>query len=282
MRASGPPSLFSDALAIINRGGAAAAIIIVSRAQTANATKPWLPADVPTVWAATTAEALGALGPEAPIYLPYRLDRLQILSYAVVHAIIEKRIDAGRPLVCLVEGRRGFDLLQTMKPDVDLDLANIGSWTPDRGIDPNALLAVLRVAVELGSDRTGRAAGTLMTIGDAAAVLALGDDYPFEPFGGCRSELRNITSLATQAGIQKYARVDGVFVVGGDGRVERFVKQVNPRQRSSQLDPSLGSRHAAAAGITLDTRALAVLVTESGGDIKLFGDGRLVLAMKPR
>jgi len=63
--------------------------------------------------------------------------------------------------------------------------------------------------------------------------------------------------------------------------VERFVKQINPRSRAD-LDPSLGSRHAAAAGITLDTCALALLVTESGGDVKLFGDGRLLLAKSPR
>jgi transcriptional regulator with XRE-family HTH domain len=106
-------------------------------------------------------------------------------------------------------------------------------------------------------------------------------ESPFEPFRAAAPEVRNIGSSATQAAIKKYARVDGVFVVAGNGVVERFVKQINPRSRAD-LDPSLGSRHAAAAGITLDTCALALLVTESGGDVKLFGDGRLLLAKSPR
>jgi DNA integrity scanning protein DisA with diadenylate cyclase activity len=274
--------MLEHALVIVNCDAAAGMVVVVSSAETAKAVRASVPGGIPTVWACTTKEALLALEQHNPIYLPFRLDRLQVLSFVVVHAIIKGSVDPSKPIVCLSEGPRGFDLLQTMRPDVDLDLANIAAWTADRGIDPNALLAVLEVAVELGSDRTGRAAGTLFTIGDARAVLAQAENYPFEPFEKSPAELRQITSPATQVAVQKYARVDGVFVIEGDGLIERFVKQVNPRERSPHLDQSMGSRHAAAAGITLGTRALAILVTESAGNVKLFRDGRIALVYKPR
>ena len=274
--------MLEHALAIVNDGAAEGLVIVLGRAETAEAVKPLLPAGVQTVWATTTEEVLRTLDQQDPIYMPFRLDRLQIMSYVIVHAIIQGRLDPARPIVCLSEGHQGFDLLQTIKPDVDLDLADIAAWTADRGIDANTLLSVLGLALELGSDRTSRATGTLFTVGDADAVLSRAENYPFEPFEKSSADVRQITNSATQMAIQKYARVDGVFIIGGDGLVKRFVKQINPRERSADLDPSLGSRHAAAAGITLETRALAILVTESAGAVKVFRDGRIALVYKPR
>ena len=45
----------------------------------------------------------------------------------------------------------------------------------------------------------------------------------------------------------------------------------------SQLPRGLGSRHIAAAGITSLTAALAFVISESSGDVRIFKDGQIIM-----
>jgi DNA integrity scanning protein DisA with diadenylate cyclase activity len=76
--------------------------------------------------------------------------------------------------------------------------------------------------------------------------------------------------------IKEFSALDGAFVVREDGVVLSAGTQLLPSVAHSQLPGGLGTRHAAAAGITASTKALAVCVSQSTGAVAVFKGGRLV------
>jgi len=61
---------------------------------------------------------------------------------------------------------------------------------------------------------------------------------------------------------------DGAVVIGRSRRVE-LARALLPLSRASDLGPEFGTRHRAALGITEDTDAVALVVSEERGEISL-------------
>lgn len=55
-----------------------------------------------------------------------------------------------------------------------------------------------------------------------------------------------------------------------------------PLTRSEDLDPNMGTRHRAAIGITEETDAVVVLVSEEGASISLVADGKVSRGLAPK
>ena len=72
--------------------------------------------------------------------------------------------------------------------------------------------------------------------------------------------------------------MDGAFVVARDGTVEAACRLINAPMTGLTVAKGLGTRHWAAAAITAVTRALAVVVSQSNGTVRLFQDGEVILA----
>ena len=72
--------------------------------------------------------------------------------------------------------------------------------------------------------------------------------------------------------------MDGAFVVRRDGVVESAGAFLGAPASPAQT-PGLGARHAAAAAITAATDALAIAISESSGEIRIFKSGQLVLTI---
>jgi DNA integrity scanning protein DisA with diadenylate cyclase activity len=93
------------------------------------------------------------------------------------------------------------------------------------------------------------------------------------PFRGHPEEERNIMDRGLEETIKELATIDGAFVVRGDGVVESCgVLLKTAGQEEFQLPQGLGARHHAAAGITSVTRATAVTVSESTGNVMAYGE----------
>lgn len=73
---------------------------------------------------------------------------------------------------------------------------------------------------------------------------------------------------------------DGAVIISGN-QIACAVSYL-PLIRSRDLDMSYGSRHRAAMGITEDTDAAAIVVSEESGEIRLALNGRLTKEMKPQ
>ena len=144
------------------------------------------------------------------------------------------------------------------------------------------LKAVVDTAVEIGREgREGKAVGSLIVVGDVRHVLGRTRPLGFDPFKGYRRKERNVRDLRVREAIKEIAQMDGAFIVARDGTVEAACRLVDAPMTGLTLPKGLGTRHWAAAAITTVTKALAVVVSQSNGTVRLFQDGEVILRIAP-
>lgn len=73
---------------------------------------------------------------------------------------------------------------------------------------------------------------------------------------------------------------DGAVVINKQRRIE-LARALLPLSRSSDLGPEFGTRHRAALGITEDTDAVVVVVSEERGEISLCFKGSIARGLEP-
>ncbi len=144
------------------------------------------------------------------------------------------------------------------------------------------LKAVVDVAVEIGREgREGKSVGTLIVVGDVRSVLARSRTLGFDPFKGYLRKERNLRDHRVREAIKEIAQMDGAFVVARDGTVEAACRIIDAPNTGLTLPKGLGTRHWAAAAITNATNALAVVVSQSTGTVRLFQQGEIILRIAP-
>ncbi len=142
--------------------------------------------------------------------------------------------------------------------------------------------AVVDLAVEIGREgREGKAVGTLIIVGDSQTVLTRSHTLGFDPFHGYRRKDRNLRDPKVREAIKEIAQLDGAFVVGRDGTVEAACRIIDAPTTGLTLPKGLGTRHWTAAAITNITAAVAVVVSQSTGNVRLFQSGEIVLRIAP-
>ncbi len=139
----------------------------------------------------------------------------------------------------------------------------------------------IQLAVEIAREgREGRKIGTLFVISDEKEVLKRSRPLILDPLHGHPPEKKRIGDPHMRETIKELAQLDGAFIVSGDGVVISAAQYINASSRRIDLPLGLGSRHIAAASITRDTRAVAVVVSESAV-VRIFNKGRLVAEIIP-
>ena len=73
----------------------------------------------------------------------------------------------------------------------------------------------------------------------------------------------------------------GVNRVSPDAAVERSRQIIEVLHENLQLSKGLGARHWAAAAISQRTKAIAIVVSQSSGTVRVFQNGMLVLRIEP-
>lgn len=148
-------------------------------------------------------------------------------------------------------------------------------------IQEQVLDAVLKIAVEISSEgREGRAIGTAFIIGDTANVMAKSRQLVLNPFEGHKREERMITNPETQDNTKEFAQLDGVFVISGEGVVEAAGRYITMDTGTARIQRGLGTRHSSVAALTQATHALGIVVSQSGGTVRVFKDGKIVATVK--
>jgi PAS domain S-box-containing protein len=137
--------------------------------------------------------------------------------------------------------------------------------------------AVFHICTEISIEgREGKAVGTTFLIGDMKHVLEKSRQIILNPFEGHPMESRIITNPALKENIKALAPLDGAFVISGDGFVESVGRYITVDSSSVSLPPGMGTRHNSVAAITSVTRCVGIVVSQSGGGITVFRDGRIV------
>jgi DNA integrity scanning protein DisA with diadenylate cyclase activity len=145
------------------------------------------------------------------------------------------------------------------------------------GVRPEVFERVLTLATQLAAEgREGRPVGALFVLGDSGRVLAQSRRLVLNPFAGYPESELNILDPDLEETIKEFSALDGAFVVRGDGVVLTAGTQLLPTVSHALLAGGLGTRHAAAAGITASAEAVALCVSQSTGTVSVFVSGKLL------
>ena len=123
--------------------------------------------------------------------------------------------------------------------------------------------------------------GTLFVVGDTRKVLEHSNDSGVDPFRGYNKKHRNLLDARVQEDAKEIAQLDGAFLIGSDGVIERSRQMLEVSHEDLTMTKGLGARHWAAAAITLKTKAISVVVSQSTGTVRLYQDGHLVMRIEP-
>jgi len=147
--------------------------------------------------------------------------------------------------------------------------------------DPATFDSVLGICVQLGHEgKEGKPVGMLVTLGDAERVLEHSHQLVLNPFEGHPERDRCVMFPGARRALREFSGMDGAFVIRSDGVIVaggRYLQEVAPEDH---VPKGLGARHRAAAGITKSTRSITFVVSETTGDTRVFGGGRLLMTIE--
>ena len=153
--------------------------------------------------------------------------------------------------------------------------------TPQRDIDQQTLEQVILLAVEIAREgREGRKIGTLFVIGDTEETLMRSKCLILDPLWHHPNERKHISDPDLRETVKELAQLDGAFIVSDAGTVRSACRFLNASFGEVDLPLGLGSRHMAAASITQQTNAIAVVVSESSV-VRVFENGELISEILP-
>ncbi len=146
-----------------------------------------------------------------------------------------------------------------------------------RKCDPEVLETVIEIAVGIARQRVeGWSIGALFVVGDEEEVFKRSKPLILDPLAHYPKELKDLRDANVQGTIKELAKLDGAFVISGDGSVLSAARYIEASSRGIDIPMGFGSRHMAAASISKETDAMAVVVSESDGVVRIFGDGELI------
>ncbi len=145
------------------------------------------------------------------------------------------------------------------------------------GINCETLQQTIILAIEIAREgREGRKIGTLFVVGDAEEVMKHSRSLILDPLYGHPDELKLIHLPDMRETVKELAQLDGAFVVRGDGRIEAAARYITIDTSKIKIPKGLGTRHSSIAGITLVTSAIGIVLSQSGGKISIFKEGKMV------
>lgn len=209
------------------------------------------------------------------------------LPQAVLASVAENLIHSGSRIVALFSSHdtesESIDTITSLSLNEKLgrltsrDLRQLKTKVP-----LETLKVVVDLAVAIGRDgREGKSVGTMFVVGDHRKVLEQSRPGGFDFVRGYSRKERSLHDGKTREGLKEIAQLDGMFVVSADGTIEATARIVDTLPVEITMTKGLGSRHFAGAAISKNTKAIAVVVSQSNGTVRIFQDGEVVLRIEP-
>jgi DNA integrity scanning protein DisA with diadenylate cyclase activity len=147
-------------------------------------------------------------------------------------------------------------------------------------ISPEVVRAVLSICFDVATKgREGKKVGTAFIVGDVDEVMQRSHPLIINPYLGQTPEDSNILEEHNWESVKELAQLDGVFIISEQGRIHAAGRYLDVDARDINIDKGLGGRHVSAAAITRDTVAVAFIVSESGGVVRIYKDGKDIICI---
>lgn len=220
---------------------------------------------------------------EKALVIPsYDYSRVERVKVALVSALSQGAFKEGDLVLCLT-GRQGryVDTMMQMRIGGSLDdrVAIEGVKLGDQ-FNSQVVDALIQLALQIGQEGfEGHPVGTIIVIGDHNAVMEKSRQLTINPFQGLSEAERNVLDPKIREAIKNFSVLDGAFIIREDGVVLAAGRYLTASDEEVKIPLGLGARHAAAAGITVGTASLALVVSQTSGAVRLLKEGNIVLEL---
>ncbi len=152
------------------------------------------------------------------------------------------------------------------------------------GVSAGVTDALIDLAVSIGVEGwEGRPVGALFVVGDSNTTMEKSRQLTLNPFQGYSEDEKNIMNPDVRHALHAFAVLDGAFIVREDGVVIAAGRYLNfDEDQEVDVPLGLGARHMAAAGISRDSNAIAIVVSQTSGSVRVFRKGRVAMELAPR
>jgi len=215
----------------------------------------------------------------------YDLGRPEKLKIALVSGIARGLYKEGHVVVGLLAGKPASYpdsiLIVTVGPEQE---DGAFGFLQTEKISAGVMDTLLELAVSVGVEGwEGRPIGALFVVGDSSTVMEKSRQLTLNPFQGYSEDDKNIMNPDVRHALHAFAVLDGAFVVREDGTVIAAGRYLNfDEEKELELPLGLGARHMAGAGISRDTEAIAIVVSQTSGSVRVFRRGKVALELAPR
>ncbi len=140
---------------------------------------------------------------------------------------------------------------------------------------------LIELAVELAREgREGRKVGTLFVFGDHVEVLERSRPLLLDPLHGHDLALLHVSRPDLRETVKELAQLDGGFIIDAQGYFRSAARYINVELSNDSFGFGLGTRHAAGSSITAQTRAVAIVVSQSSV-VRVYARGEMVAEIIP-
>src|SRR5918911_3326642 len=213
---------------------------------------------------------------------PYDYSRVEKVKVALVAAA--NVLADGENVLCLT-GRSGARTPDTLirlqigrgfEEKAAIDTIGLGAEFSSQVVE-----ALVSLAMAIGHEGfEGHPIGTIFVLGDSTAVMEKSKQLTINPFQGMSEADRNVLDPSIREALKNFAVLDGAFVIREYGVVLAAGRYLQVGSEIVDLPLGLGARHSAAAAITVETRAIAITVSQSSGTVRVFKEGQPVLELQ--
>ncbi|MCD6463969.1 diadenylate cyclase, partial [Candidatus Woesearchaeota archaeon] len=196
-----------------------------------------------------------------------------LVKQVIIECIGKKLIDLNSNILVIANNITPYNFI-VVHFTVDRVLYRIGRFKLAKGIDEEVLERVLEIAEEISKEgREGHPIGTWFVIGDYEKLQPFVKQLVLNPFHGYPREMVNIKNVEMKETVKEFAQLDGAFIIDKDGTIISAGAYIDVDTSNVKPFYGWGSKHLAAVAITQKVDCIAVVVSQSGGVVKVFKNG---------
>jgi diadenylate cyclase len=211
--------------------------------------------------------------------------RINQIKMAILQGLAKGLFKEGDKWVCLsgISQSKVLDNLLILELGVKFEIITSSDLPVlSEIVLPEVFNTILTLALELSTEgKEGRKpVGTIFVLGRHEEVLKFSHPMVINPFQGYPEEDRNILDPRLKETLKEFSSIDGAFIVREDGVILAAGRHLDAAAENIEIPLGLGSRHRAAAGITSLTGALAIVVSEGTGGVRIFHHGKIFMEIE--
>jgi diadenylate cyclase len=213
------------------------------------------------------------------------LGRFNQIKMAIIQALSRGIVQKGDKWICLsgMPQSKALDSLLILEFGKEFEML-FSSDLPviSEIVKPEVFETLLKLTLEISMEgKEGRKpTGAIFVLGRHEEVLKYSHPMVINPFQGYPEEDRNILDDRLKETVKEFSSIDGAFIIREDGVILAAGRHLDASGENLEIPLGLGSRHRAAAGITSLTDALAIVISEETGVVRIFHHGKIFMEIE--